>query len=146
MKVSLTRGLCAAVFAAGAASAPVAAQTSRSSGWDSPHRPMEPYRNPDGTFKRLKGTVESSNWSGYAVTAGAPYTSASATWVVPNATHDATSSGSEYVFNWVGIGGYVDATLIQLGTESIVTTSGAVSFYAWYETVSRLRRRYSAQR
>jgi hypothetical protein len=99
------------------------------------HPPMQPYRNADGTFKRLRGTITTSSWSGYAVTSGAPYTSASATWQVPNVTYDGgqTPYGYEYVFNWVGIGGDGDATLIQLGTESVVSTAGATTFYTWYE-------------
>ena len=66
------------------------------------------YHNRDGTFKRLKGETETSNWSGYAVTTGSPYTTASATWQVPSVTYDggATPYGYEYVFNWVGIGGF----------------------------------------
>jgi hypothetical protein len=97
---------------------------------------MKPRLNADGSFKRgLRGEVTTENWSGYAVTAGAPYTSASATWQVPDVSYDGGSTpyGYEYVFNWVGIGGYGDATLIQLGTESVVSTSGARSFYVWYE-------------
>ncbi|HXC91338.1 MAG TPA: G1 family glutamic endopeptidase [Stellaceae bacterium] len=134
MKSKLAQGWCAAVFASAVACIPAIAQTQGSSGWVK-HRPMEPYHNPDGSFTRLRGVVETTNWSGYAVTAGSPYTSASATWQVPNVTYDGGSTpyGYEYVFNWVGIGGNTDATLIQLGTESIVSTSGAVFFYAWYE-------------
>jgi Peptidase A4 family len=134
MKPNLVHGLCGAIFTVAVASAAAAAQTDESSGWVK-HRPMEPYRNRDGSFTRLHGVVETSNWSGYAVTAGSPYASASATWQVPNVTYDggATPYGYEYVFNWVGIGGNSDATLIQLGTESIVSTSGTVYFYAWYE-------------
>lgn len=44
-----------------------------------------------------------------------------------------TPYGYEYVFNWVGIGGDGDATLIQLGTKSVVSTAGATTFYTWYE-------------
>ena len=96
---------------------------------------MTAYRNPDGTFMRFKGTIENANWSGYAVTAGAPYSSASATWQVPSVTYDGGSTpyGYEYVFNWVGIGGASDGTLIQLGTESIVSASGVTVFETWYE-------------
>jgi hypothetical protein len=94
---------------------------------------MRPYLNLDGTFRRLRGLVESANWAGYAVTTNAPYTSASAIWQVPNVTNDGVSSGTEYVLNWVGIGGFADQTLIQLGTEEAVSTSGATAFYAWYE-------------
>ncbi len=118
MKPNLVHFLCGAISAVAVASAPAAGRSDESSGWVK-HRPMEPYHNPDGTFRRLRGVVETTNWSGYAVTAGSPYTSASATWQVPNATYDggATPYGYEYVFNWVGIGGDADATLIQLGTE-----------------------------
>jgi hypothetical protein len=137
MKPCLAYSLCAAIFATVVASVPAAAQINdRFSGRVAHlHRPMTPYRNPEGTFMRFKGEVEDENWSGYAVTTGAPYSSASATWQVPNATYDGgqTPYGYEYVFNWVGIGGASDGTLIQLGTESIVSTSGATAFYAWYE-------------
>ncbi len=134
MKSILAHCLCATVFAAVAVSVPAAAQTNQISD-QVPHRPMEAYRNPDGTFRRLRNTVETNSWSGYAVTAGAPYQSASATWQVPNVTYDGGSTpyGYEYVSNWVGLGGYGDATLIQLGTELVVSTGGATSFYTWYE-------------
>jgi Peptidase A4 family len=134
MKPNPALCLCATLFAAALASPPAAAQTNESSGWIK-HRPMMPYLNRDGTFRRLKGETETSNWSGYAVTTGSPYTTASATWRVPSVTYDggATPYGYEYVFNWVGIGGFSDATLIQLGTESIVSTSGATFYFAWYE-------------
>ena len=134
MKPNVTYSLLATVFTALVVSCPAVAQTEDASQWV-PHRPMEAYRNPDGTFKRLRNTIETNSWSGYAVTAGAPYTSASATWQIPNARYDGGSTpyGYEYVSNWVGIGGYSDATLIQVGTESVVSTSGATSFYTWYE-------------
>jgi hypothetical protein len=134
MKPNLVRGLCAAVFAVAVASGAAAAQTNEPS-VRLTHPPMQPYRNADGSFKRLRGTVTTSSWSGYAVTAAAPYTSASATWQVPNVSYDGgnTPYGYEYVFNWVGVGGDGDGTLIQLGTESVVSTAGAVSFYTWYE-------------
>jgi hypothetical protein len=134
MKPNLAHSLCVAVFAAAVVSAPVAAQTNEPSVWLT-HRPMQPYRNADGSFMRLRGEIETTSWSGYAVTAAAPYATAAASWQVPNVTYDGgqTPYGYEYVFNWVGIGGDGDATLIQLGTESVVSTSGAVTFYAWYE-------------
>ena len=106
MKPYLALGSCAVVFAVFMASAPAPVQADDSSGSVS-HEPMRPYRNADGTFMRLKGTIESQSWSGYAVTAGAPYASASATWQVPNVTYDGgpTPYGYEHVLNWVGIGG-----------------------------------------
>jgi hypothetical protein len=100
------------------------------------HHPMQPHLNFDKTWKRgLRNQIITGNWSGYAVTAGAPYTTASATWQVPDIKYDGRSTpyGYEYVTNWVGIGGYGDSTLIQLGTESVVSTSGARTYYVWYE-------------
>jgi hypothetical protein len=135
MKTKLAHWLCAALLAAVFTSEPVAAQTAERS-QEPTHVPMKPYRNADGAFIRgQRGEVTTQNWSGYAATAGAPYTSASATWQVPDVSYDGGSApyGYEDVFNWVGIGGYGDSTLIQLGTESVVSTSGARSFYVWYE-------------
>jgi hypothetical protein len=99
------------------------------------HLPMQPYRNADGSFMRFRGEITTQSWSGYAMTAAAPYTSASATWQVPDVSYDGgtTPYGYEYVLNWVGIGGYGDSTLIQLGTEEMVSTSGTRTFYTWYE-------------
>jgi hypothetical protein len=134
MKSNLARILCGAALAATVTGLTIAQAAEPSGG--PKHLPMKPHLNADGSFKRgLRGEVTTDSWSGYGVTAGAPYTSASATWQVPNVSYDGggTPYGYEYVFNWVGIGGYGDATLIQLGTESVVSTSGARLFYVWYE-------------
>lgn len=130
MKSILAHCLCASMFAAFAASVPAAAQTAAQAPLS--HHPMIPHYNPDGTFKRLHGEIESANWAGYAATAAAPYTSASASFQVPNVANDGVA-GAEYALSWVGVGGYSDNTLIQLGTEEEVSTSGATAFYAWYE-------------
>jgi hypothetical protein len=113
MTSNLLSAAAAVALAAALAAAPAAAQAPEHSA-QVIHPPMQPYRNADGTFKRLRGTITTSSWSGYAVTAGAPYTTASATWQVPNVSYDGgqTPYGYEYVFNWVGIGGDGDATLI----------------------------------
>ncbi len=132
MKSCLAHCLCAAALAASVASTPAAAQSDEFPA-RMPHRPMQPYRNPDGTFKRLKNEIETNSWSGYAVTASAPYTSASGIWQVPNLTNDGVSGGTEYAAHWVGIGGFSDGTLIQLGTEEAVSLTGATAFSAWYE-------------
>src|SRR5438128_201780 len=131
MKSNLAYILCGAALAIAVTSGPALAETTEPSE-EPTHLPMKPHRNADGSVKRgLRGTIVTGSWAGYAVTTGAPYTSASATWQVPNVSYDGgnTPYGSEYVFNWIGIGGYGDSTLIQLGTESVVSTSGARSFY-----------------
>jgi Peptidase A4 family len=134
MTPKLPFGGAALVLAAALNIVPAMAQDAGQPGGEI-HLPMRPYLNSDGTFRRFRGTVTTSSWSGYAVTAAKPYTSASATWQVPDVSYDGgkTPYGYEYVLNWTGVGGYGDSTLIQLGTESMVSTSGAKTFYTWYE-------------
>ncbi len=48
-------------------------------------------------------------------------------------TYDGLADTTEYVSNWVGIGGYDDSTLIQLGSMEIAPTSGSTSYLVWYE-------------
>ena len=91
------------------------------------------YRNPDGSIKRLRNSIVTEYWSGYAVTALAPYTSASATFQVPSVSYDGLANATEYVSQWVGVGGYGDATLIQLGAMEWVGPSGGASYVVWYE-------------
>jgi len=76
--------------------------------------------------------ASSGNWSGYVQT-GSLYTSAQATWVVPTVSlpplYFSTRSST-----WVGIGGFTDNSLIQLGTSQDVE-SGVGKYYAWYEVL-----------
>jgi Peptidase A4 family len=73
----------------------------------------------------------SSNWSGYAVTAGAkPFTAATAAWTVPTVAPTARSS---YSAAWVGIDGFNNSSLIQTGTEQDYY-SGRAHYAAWWTT------------
>jgi hypothetical protein len=130
--MNLSPAICAAVFAAIVTSGPVAAQTmppfERLT-----HSPMEPHWNADGSIRRIRNTIVTGYWSGYAVTASAPYTSASGTFQVPSVTYDGLANTTEYVSQWVGIGGYGDSTLIQLGAMEYVSTSNTPSYLVWYE-------------
>jgi Peptidase A4 family len=132
MKTQLAHCLCAAAILTALTSGPIAAQTADPPNAD--HSPMQPYRNPDGSIRRFHNSTVTGNWSGYAATASAPYSSASGTWQVPSVTYDgASTSASETAFLWVGIGGWADQTLIQLGSGSTVSSSGFASYNAWYE-------------
>jgi Peptidase A4 family len=71
---------------------------------------------------------ESSNWSGYADTAGT-YSSVSASWVQPTGK---CSSGDQYAAFWVGIDGYSSSTVEQTGSE-VDCIDGSLQYYAWYE-------------
>src|SRR5262252_3396681 len=111
------------------------------------HGPIQPHRNDDGSLARGKrNEVDTSNWSGYAVAkfeTGQTYLGATATWTVPTVTFQSDAGGStaEYSSTWVGIGGFcenalctrVDNSLIQLGTEQDVSSTGTTHYYAWYE-------------
>src|SRR6266436_695759 len=132
MKSNLVHFMCTTVLAVGVTSGPVAAQAAQPFEGLT-HPPMEPHQNADGSIRRLRNTISTGYWSGYAVTASAPYTSASATFQVPSVSYDGLANATEYVSQWVGVGGYGDATLIQLGAMEWVGPSGGASYVVWYE-------------
>ena len=83
--------------------------------------------------------VTSPNWSGYVATAGKgnAFTSVVGSWQVPaiSATPTQTLAGF-----WVGLDGFSDGTVEQLGTASYYTpppsgssSPGSYTYYAWYE-------------
>ena len=78
------------------------------------------------------GIVSSTNWSGYAVT-GAPgsVTDVKASWTVP-AIQGSCPSTNQYSSFWVGIDGYSDNSVEQIGTDSDCQ-NGAPTYYAWFE-------------
>lgn len=73
-------------------------------------------------------TPAAADWSGYVSDGGSgPYTSVSARWQVPSVTADGlVNPGFESAYTWVGIGGYGELSLIQIGTIAS----------AYYPTVS----------
>jgi Peptidase A4 family len=90
---------------------------------------------PDGlSLREMRNADISPNWSGYVVTSG-NYTSVQGTWTVPAVTYVSYPGAPavEASATWVGIGGYNEPTLIQLGTSQIAAKSGAVNYGVWYE-------------
>lgn len=75
------------------------------------------------------GSVESENWSGYAVT-GSGFTKAIGSWTVPSV--NCSQTPNTYAAFWVGIDGYSSNTVEQTGTDSDCNGS-TPSYYAWYE-------------
>ncbi len=77
----------------------------------------------------------SANWAGYVATAsgGNAFTSISGGWTVPAVT-GGSSSYSGYSSIWVGIDGYGNTALEQLGTEGNYNGSGA-HYDAWWEMI-----------
>lgn len=70
----------------------------------------------------------STNWSGYAVTAG-PYTSVTGAWTVPTFSPSATPT---YSSSWVGIDGFRNRSLIQVETAQDYS-GGTAHYSAWWE-------------
>lgn len=78
---------------------------------------------------RFDGTIESNNWSGYAVT-GSSFTHVRGTWIVPAA--NCTMTPNTYSSFWVGLDGLSSSTVEQIGTDSDCNGTSPM-YYAWYE-------------
>ena len=77
----------------------------------------------------------SGNWSGYAVpldTSGVSdtFSDVQGTWTVPTVTGNKRST--TYSSTWVGLDGYDDGTVEQIGTEQDWTGEGQQN-YVWFE-------------
>jgi len=95
-------------------------------------------KNPQGE------SISSSSWAGYIVSkvtsAKVEVASISASWAVPTIT---ASAGSSYSSMWIGVGGQLEKTLIQVGTEQDVS-DGQYMYYAWYELLPSFAVRLTA--
>ncbi|HEX9016344.1 MAG TPA: G1 family glutamic endopeptidase [Chloroflexota bacterium] len=82
----------------------------------------------------------SRNWSGYGVETNLSnpqsnvVTNVAGSWVVPNVT---CTSQSTYSSAWVGIDGYSDRTVEQIGTDQDCS-GGSPRYYAWYEMYPKM--------
>ncbi|MCW4047707.1 MAG: G1 family endopeptidase [Candidatus Bathyarchaeota archaeon] len=88
------------------------------------------------TFLRTSqvSSVESLDWAGYVVAGSASspqqeVTGVSASWTVPAV---AASAGDTFSAAWIGIGGFLDRSLIQVGTEHDFM-NGQPTYSVWYE-------------
>jgi Peptidase A4 family len=88
--------------------------------------------NPNQKLPVRGGTVDSLNWSGYAVTPGSGITAVSSTFVVPAASLIPPG----FAATWTGIGGFNTQDLIQAGVEENSLPSNPLignQYVAWYE-------------
>jgi hypothetical protein len=83
---------------------------------------------------------QSTNWSGYAVSGHGPYTTVSSHWTQPAVNCVQTPTG--YSSFWVGLDGDTTSTVEQTGTEADCS-SGAASYYGWYEMYPKFPVNYS---
>lgn len=71
-------------------------------------------------------------WAGYVY--NNPCVKVVGDWLVPKVS--APSSAQPAASSqWVGLGGYITKTLVQAGTRGDVSSTGATSYYAWYEII-----------
>jgi hypothetical protein len=83
-------------------------------------------------------SLVSLDWAGYVVVSDSEnpqplVTGVNASWTVPQVT---ASQQNSFSATWIGIGGHLDNTLIQVGTEQDCVNSGR-TYSAWYELVPR---------
>jgi len=79
----------------------------------------------------------SGNWSGYAVpleTSGVTdtFSDVQGAWTVPTVTGVTGNTSAAYSSSWVGLDGYTDGTVEQIGTEQN-WTGHAQQNYVWFE-------------
>jgi hypothetical protein len=83
--------------------------------------------NPEGR------TIGSLSWAGYIISqsfnAQQKVNGIEGSWVVPQVN---ASGGDGYSSAWIGVGGQLDKTLIQVGTEQDILGIQE-NYYAWYE-------------
>ena len=89
--------------------------------------------------RRPSQTLTSFDWSGYSVISDyinpqPVVTGVNGSWTVPKVTVSQTDAFSAA---WIGIGGQLDETLIQVGTEQD-SISGTEEYSAWYELLPDL--------
>jgi Peptidase A4 family len=92
-------------------------------------------------FDERNGTVDSLNWSGYAVVGGATsgaFYSVVGHWTIPTVQQPfgSCSGGWDYSSQWAGIDGFDNEYLVQSGSEADAYCSGgrqATEYYPWLE-------------
>jgi hypothetical protein len=96
-------------------------------------------RSSVATIPGNPNATTSGNWSGYVAEASSSQprqnsvTAVSGSWVVPEVTGPTT--GATYGSVWVGIDGYSNSTVEQVGTEEDFV-NGKPVYYAWWEMYS----------
>ncbi len=106
-----------------------------SGGWVSPDSKLP------GAAKPVSGTVTSEptlNWSGFAdassTSTADDFTNVSGNWTIPAVTCPPAPYQTQgaYISNWVGLDGWSDSTVEQLGTGA-QCFEGVLYYYVWYE-------------
>jgi hypothetical protein len=113
--------------------APTAGETTPAQGPGVAHRLLGHQPNARSTA----GSAATTNWSGaVAAGPGVSFAGIAGRWTVPSVQ---PSSPIEYSATWIGLDGWGNTNLIQVGTAqntAVTPTTPAVPrYYAWYETL-----------
>ena len=85
-----------------------------------------------GKLRVGRGTVESTNWSGYAAY-GTTFKDVKGSWIQPAADCSSVKGKQTTIAAfWAGLDGYTSGTVEQTGTESDCS-GGSPLYFAWYE-------------
>ncbi len=88
-----------------------------------------PYVLNGADLNGAENTTYSGNWSGYVVK-GSEFSLATGSWHVPEVNCNKTPN--DFAAVWVGIDGYANDTVEQVGTSSNCTGT-TPQYFAWYE-------------
>jgi hypothetical protein len=103
--------------------------------WVSPHTQLPGAARPVGG---VATSFPSLNWSGFADTSATStpddFSYVSGNWTIPavRCPPGRYRTTGAYIANWVGIDGFTDSTVEQLGTAA-QCFEGVLSYYVWYE-------------
>jgi hypothetical protein len=82
-----------------------------------------------------RGSVDQSrNWAGYVATGATTFACVEATWTQPKVR--CIGSSAQSVVFWVGLGGFNQGGLVQVGTESTCGPAGTL-VAAWHESLPK---------
>jgi hypothetical protein len=93
------------------------------------HIPIEKAKASLEIVRQSTSWISNSLWSGYVARAHR-FTGVSGEWTVPKVKCNSTIGA--WASQWIGIGGYNDPRLIQVGTDTDCL-GGQATYYAWYE-------------
>jgi Peptidase A4 family len=108
---------------------------------DVPHALKVPGAKQPGAGKVRSGTVTdfpTLNWSGFAdassTSTAADFSNVTGSWIMPavQCPSGAYRNSGAYMVNWVGIDGFSDSTVEQLGSGA-QCFEGVLYYYVWYE-------------
>ncbi len=98
---------------------------------------VDPCPGSPATTQAGRGTTgQSRNWAGYVATGATTFACVEATWTQPKVR--CVGSTAQSVVFWVGLGGFDQRGLVQVGTEATCGPAGTL-VVAWHESLPKER-------